>query len=768
MHEFPVAPMTTVPFAHSPGFGGTWEPLKDHLLLVSELAASHAQQFGAADEARLAALCHDLGKVGAPFQQVLRGQRRGVDHWSFGAHVIWKQRQADGRAALLAVLGHHMGIPAANRESIRSWLPPAILHSHPRELSLSPPTFDPIQQHLASAGVSLAPAPSASWVPNKMFRDEPARAMLRTRFLFSALVDADFIATEKHFLGPGSRTQAPPLEPEKLWTAFESLLQEARQTSCSNAVRSIREEVLESCLHAAESGGSLLTLTAPTGSGKTLAMLAFALRRAIRNRHRRIILVLPYLTLIQEVLSIYTRLLEAAYPDDPPDLRLIEDHSLASATSADEDESVAEDPARRRLVENWEAPIILTTNVQFFESLHSNRPARCRKLHNIANSVILLDEVQTLPRRLAPVTLASLSSLASDMRCSVLLATATQPAFQAFHQTVTQYYSSTGWSPTEIIREPARLFAGLRRIQTSWALLQENWSVDQLVQAIMQHPRVLCILNLKRQAREVYFALSVRDPEALFLSTQLCPAHRHHVLNLVKQCPHQACLRLVSTQCVEAGVDLDFPAVFRAFGPLEALAQAAGRCNRNGKLPTGSFVVFQLPPEGLGTYPDIAYAQAAQVAQVLLNEHGNKLDLLSPETFRKYYERLFSLHNDRSREDPLTESIQALDFPRVAQEYRLIPSAQVNVLVPYDSGVFHRLRQEVLQSGLTAGWVRRARPHSVAIFRPPAEAPVWSSLESVPIRPNGESGDWFILRDPDLYHPVVGFTLPSTFSFLEY
>ena len=153
---------------------------------------------------------------------------------------------------------------------------------------------------------------------------------------------------------------------------------------------------------------------------------------------------------------------------------------------------------------------------------------------------------------------------------------------------------------------------------------------------------------------------------------------------------------------------------------------------------------------------------------MLLNEHGNKLDLLSPETFRKYYERLFSLHNDRSREDPLTESIQALDFPRVAQEYRLIPSAQVNVLVPYDSGVFHRLRQEVLQSGLTAGWVRRARPHSVAIFRPPAEAPVWSSLESVPIRPNGESGDWFILRDPDLYHPVVGFTLPSTFSFLEY
>ena len=756
MHQVLVSQTTTSPFAHSPGFNGAWEPLKDHLLLVSELAAKNAQPFGAAEEARLAALCHDLGKAGEPFQQVLHGQMHGVDHWSFGAHVIWKNCRAAGRAALLAVLGHHMGIPAANRESIRSWLPPAIINSHPGELSLSPPAFDPVEQHLAAAGVSLPPVMPAPWVPNSMFRDEPARAMLRTRFLFSALVDADFIATERHFLGPGSRIQAPPLEPEKLWTAFESLLQEARQTSCSNAVRNIREEVLESCLHAAESGGSLLTLTAPTGSGKTLAMLAFALRRAIRNRHRRIILVLPYLTLIQEVLSIYTRLLEAAYPDDPPDLRLIEDHSLASAASAD-----AEDPARRRLVENWDAPIILTTNVQFFESLHSNRPARCRKLHNIANSVILLDEVQTLPRHLAPVTLASLSSLASDMHCSVLLATATRPAFQAFHQTVTQYYSSTSWSPTEVIHAPARLFSGLKRVQTSWPLLQGNWSVDQLVGALMEHKQVLCILNLKRQARKVYFALSELDPEALFLSTQLCPAHRRKVLDLVKQRQAHAHLRLVSTQCVEAGVDLDFPAVFRAFGPLEALAQAAGRCNRNGKLPSGSFVVFQLPPEGFGTYPDIAYAQAAQVAQVLLNEHGDKLDLLSPETFRKYYERLFSIHDkfSFSQMDPLKESIQTLDFPRIAQEYRLIPSTQINVLVPYDPGVFHQLRHEALQSSLTARWVRSARPHSVAIFRPPAEAPVWSSLEPVPIRPNGESEDWFILRDPDLYHPVVGLTL---------
>lgn len=772
--------MTTVPFAHSPGFSGTWEPLRDHLLLVSELAARHAQSFGAAEEARLAGLCHDLGKVGEPFQQVLRNQRHGIDHWSFGAHVLWKRLGADGRVTLLAVLGHHVGVPAANRENIRSWLPPAILQAHPRGLSLSPEVFDPSDQHLSAAGISLLPTPPVPWVPSGMFRDEPARAMLRTRFIFSALVDADFIATERHFLGPGSRTQGPPLEPERLWTAFESLLQKARQNSCSDAVRKIREEVLNSCLHAAESCGSLLTLTAPTGSGKTLAMLAFALRRAILRGHRRIILVLPYLTLIQEVHSIYASLVESAYPCDPVHLRLIEDHSLALASSreqgesvpdaAERDESAADVAARRRLVENWDAPIILTTNVQFLESLHSNRPSRCRKLHNIANSVILLDEVQTFPRNLAPLTLASLSSLASDLNCNILLATATQPAFQSFHEAVARHFTHTGWSPSEIIPLPENLFAGLRRVRTEWAVLDGEWTIDQLVQQLLNSPRVLCILNLKRHAREVFLALQNHDPDALFLSTQLCPAHRNRVLNLVTRKHGDSPVRLVSTQCVEAGIDLDFPAVFRAFGPLEALAQAAGRCNRHGTLNSGRFVVFELPPDSGTTYPDHAYSQAAQVARTLLNKEGKNLDLFSPATFQRYYSCLFSLDLNRLDSQSITEAVQSLDFPRIAEEYKLIPASQVNVLVPFDDGAFTQLREEVLAEGLTPGWIRRARPYSVAIFRPPHGAPVWSSLESVKIRPQreGEAKDWFLLRDRSLYHPVVGFSVPSNLSFLEY
>lgn len=759
--------MTNGPFAHSAGFSGKWEPIKDHLLLVSELAAKHAEAFGASEEARLAGLCHDLGKVGLPFQKVLFNQARGVDHWSFGARVLLNYLKDNGRASILAVLGHHMGIPKANKNSFRAWLCPSSHNAHPLGLSLSPPSFDPADGHLATAGVSLPPAPAASWVPNQMFRDEPARAMLRTRALFSALVDADFIATERHFIGTDCRPAGLPLEPSRLWEAFQSLLKEKRAASCDTVVRRVREEVLESCLEAANSTCSLQTLTAPTGSGKTLAMLAFALRRAMDRRHRRIILVLPYLTLIQEVHALYRSLIKLAYPGELPDLRLIEDHSLAPTGQGDADGASNDTPGHRRLIENWDAPIILTTNVQFLESLHSNRPSRCRKLHNVADSVILLDEVQTIPRELAPLTLASLSTLAYDLKCSVMLATATQPAFQSLHDAVVRHFSLAGWSPSEVIRKPARLFAALRRVEIEWASLRGPWSVDDLAEKLLACPRVLCILNLKRHARCVYSALAASDPNTLFLSTQLCPAHREEVLNLVKRQPPESSLRLVSTQCVEAGVDLDFPAVFRAFGPLEALAQAAGRCNRHGNLNSGRFVVFELSPDSSSPYPDHAYSQAAQVTQILLRERQDDFDLFSPSLFDEYYAKLFSIDRDHLAQDPLTTSVKTLDFPQIAEKYRLIPQSQINVLVPYEAEAFDLLRNEVLQTGLTAAWIRRVRPYSVAVFRPPADAPVWSSLESVPLRPKGECRDWFVLRDPSLYHPVLGFTLPSNLSFLE-
>lgn len=668
---------------------------------------------------------------------------------------------------MLAILGHHMGIPAGNRESIRRWCPPAIYEAHPLDLCLSPGSLEELELLIRKEGITTCAADWGPLVPDEMFKEEPARAMLRTRMLFSCLVDADFVATETHFAGPDARGRGPLLEPDKLWPAFESLLEEARRRPCDPALRSVREEALRAALQAAEASDSLLTLTAPTGSGKTLAMLGFALRRAKLRGHRRIILALPYLSLLQEVVEIYLRLVRACYPGEDPRGFLLEAHSLSDDHPERPEEDDRTQAARRKLVENWDAPFILTTNVELLESLHANRPMRCRKLHNIANSVILMDEVQTLPRDLALPTLAALSTLAEDFRCSVLMATATQPAFEAFDSPVRHRLSRTGWRPREVIPEPGRLFRALRRVSVEWRVREGSWTEDQVASEMMRYRSALCVVNLKRHARTIFIRLRESDPEALFLATSLCPAHRARVLDEVRRRLDSSHVRLVSTQCVEAGVDLDFPCVFRAFGPLEAIAQAAGRCNRHGTREEGHVVVFELADEGSRQFPDAAYEKAAQVARVLLNESESGLDITSPDIFRRYYERLFSIEMSVAEKNPVVKAMRALDFPEVSSLYRLIPDAQISILVPYDSEAYESLREAAFRSGLSSSWVRSARPYAVSLYRPAQDSPLWSALDTIPLRPRGEASDWFILRAPELYDPKMGLTMPKEYGFLE-
>lgn len=754
-------------WAHSEGWDGRKEPLAAHLSEVARLAAESADVFGAREEAYCLGVWHDLGKLGEPFQLLLDGKAAGIDHWSLGAAFALKAAGQKARAAILAVLGHHIGIPSGNRESLRRWCPPEIYNAHPLNLSLSPKSYEELEFLIRQEGVPNCEAGWQPLVPDELFREQPARAMLRTRMLYSCLVDADFIATEKHFVGPYARKRGPLLEPEKLWQAFESLLEEARQRPCSEAVRHVREAVLSAALEAADSPQSLFTLTAPTGSGKTLAMLGFALRRAALRGHRRIILALPYLALLQEVAEIYSRLLQISYPCRDPREFLLEAHSMSDDHPGRLEEDDRIEAARRKLVENWDAPFILTTNVQLLESLHANRPMRCRKLHNIANSVILLDEVQTLPRDLALPTLAALSALTADFRCSVVMATATQPAFEAFDSSVRDRLSSTGWCPREVISNAGRLFHALRRVSVDWCVQDGAWTEDRVAGEMMRHSSALCVVNLKRHARAIFTRLKQSDPDALFLATSLCPAHRARVLDEVRRRLDSSHVRLVSTQCVEAGVDLDFPCVFRAFGPLEAIAQAAGRCNRHGKREAGKVVVFELAEDTTHCYPDPAYARAAQVTRVLLNESESGLDISSPETFRSYYGRLFGIEMTDMEKNAVVKACRSLDFPEVSEQYRLIPDAQISILVPYDRAAYEALREEAFREGLRSSWIRRARAHAVSLYRPAQDSPLWSALDTIPLRPRGEAADWFILRAPDLYDPEMGLTIPKAYGFLE-
>ncbi|BCW98137.1 MAG: CRISPR-associated helicase/endonuclease Cas3 [Armatimonadota bacterium] len=716
-------------YAHSQNPCGHAQPLKDHLQGVAELAAQFASVFNAGEEACLAAALHDAGKLGEPFQRRLQGQSAAVDHWSPGAWAALKRFRSV--AAAVAVQGHHQGLKEISKDALARLDPTKWEQTHPQGPRLSVSDTTAMLECLTAAGL-LPPYSPPSIYGSSI--QQTVSAMLDVRMLFSALVDADFLDTERHFKCGQARPHAPDLQPER---ALDAVLQHVEHlqsnTNADAEVLRARAELMTACLEAADraSSAGVFTLTAPTGSGKTLAMLAFALKLAIRTGSRRLIFVLPYLSIIDQNVSVYRRILEPVFGQG----YIIEHHTLTGtrAAEAQETDSVDEKVRRERLLaENWDAPVILTTSVQFLESLFSNRPGACRKLHRIASSIVLFDEVQTLPVSLTIPSLKALSRLTAGYNTSIVMATATQPAFEALAEHV-QEDRNCGWQPVEITPSRLNLFNRLRRTRVRWpGQTAIGW--DELADKLKAHPRVLCVVNLKRHAYELVRRLrEAGAADARHLSTNLCPAHRQKVLEEVQQALENGRVecRLVSTQCVEAGVDLDFPIVFRAMGPMESIAQAAGRCNRNGLLGDGGVVEVFRPEDN--AYPPGGYQQAAAVTEALLNRLGpDGLDLNDPELFRRYFRELYDLSRPESHCPDLQDAIKRQDFETVAREFRLIADDAINVLVPYDLKEFERLRTEVEETGLTAKWLRRARPHSVSVFRPRPRDPILRYLKPVP------------------------------------
>jgi CRISPR-associated endonuclease/helicase Cas3 len=480
--------------------------------------------------------------------------------------------------------------------------------------------------------------------------------MLDARMLFSALVDADFIATEGHFNGAVAqpyipREEGPALDIDNALAALGRYVAEVRKRHADDPISPLREQLYSAAVTAAMDSPGAFTLTAPTGCGKTLAMLAFALHHAKQHRLRRIILVMPFLNIIDQAAKIYRAIFseKGGFPENT----VVEHHSLAGRRggSAEGDDNGRNYPARL-LSENWDAPIILTTTVQFFESLMACKTSPCRKLHRIAGSVVLFDEAQSLPPRLAAGSLATVSRLADSSgpyRTSIVLATATQPAFDLLDRRIRERSLSPGWKPREIVEENAALFQGVSsRVAATWRH-ETPIDLDGLALEIARLRRVLCIVNLKRHA--VRLATKLRELGAqglLHLSTNLCPAHRDKVLRRIDaRMKRGEPICLIATQCVEAGVDLDFPVVYRALAPLEAIAQAAGRCNRHGIGATGRLIVFK-PLDSGRLYPP-GYGAAVQATESFLKivartRDGSAVDIInSPALLRRYYEHLYGL-----------------------------------------------------------------------------------------------------------------------------
>lgn len=750
--------------AHSQNKAGNSEPLSVHLTRVANRAAEFAEPCGAAEEARIAGLLHDLGKYGDLFQRRLEGKEHGIDHWSAGAwealsrcHLI---------AAALAIQGHHIGLQQASKSRLAE-LEPRYCAAHAQPLRVSG-THDRIIERVHADDIpidSLQPAPG---MYSGLEPGTCCASMLDVRLLYSALVDADYIETAAHFDRPSNLPPAPPLSPGVALSILRTHAQSLRTGSNANdTVNDIRSALFAACCHAGAQPTGLFTLTAPTGAGKTLAMLAFALSHALRHGLRRIIVVLPYLTLTEQTATVYETVFGARPELGSFERYVIEDHSLAGtrhvASQEPEEPDLDGAHARGRMGEapTWDAPVVITTSVQMLESLFASRPKPCRKLHYLPQSVILFDEVQTLPLGLAIPTLATLSHLAERYGSTVVFSTATQPAFSHLDQHV-RSYGTAGWAPGEIVPEHRAFSTAMkRRVSVQWPD-GEHSTWPRVAEEMLNHGEALCVVNLKRHAAALFSVLSRLDQDGLFhLSTNMCARHRQDVLREVRaRLEEGRPCRLVATQCVEAGVDLDFPCVLRALGPLDAIAQAAGRCNRNGKLDLGLVRIFVPEDEG---YPDESYQRATSITRALLRASGPEgPNLQDPATYEHYFRTLYDLSQPEKSKEQLLEALRQQDFQEVSRLYRVIPSDAVNVVVPYDQSAFDALASAAAEGTVDWRWMRIARQHSVSIFRPRPEDPSFSHMNSVILAGGAQSEQWFLWNQRDSYDEHTGLVVPTT------
>ena len=674
-------------YAHSvEGHGPPhWQPLEDHLRQVGALAGDFAAAFGSAAWGELAGLWHDLGKYRPEFQERLRGAAQDVDHGVVGAMLALAKHKELGLPLAWAIAGHHGGLankcadveagrltPLMDRLRKNQTLLPSILPQIPAVIHDR--SFPPLPPWLARTPASDKEALSRQgefWV----------------RFLFSALVDADFLDTEA-FLRPNAQQARGRYDSIG---ALEQRLADhlaAFASAPDTPVNSVRREVLDACRRAADEAPGLFSLTVPTGGGKTLSGMAFALRHAIRHGLRRVIVAIPYTSIIEQTAQTYRRALGKA--------NIIEHHSNLDPRKETE--------ANRLASENWDAPVIVTTNVQFFESLFSNRPSSCRKLHNIARSVIVLDEAQTLPPPFLLAVLDALRELTEHYGCSAVLSTATQPALAK-----RDGFPAGLVGVREIMPNPADMARRLHRVRVSWQSGADGppvaWS--DLAAELVAHPQVLAIVHRRQDAREL--ARLVPQQGRFHLSALMVPRHRSLVIARVKRALRAGrdC-RLVSTQLIEAGVDIDFPAVYRALGGMDSIAQAAGRCNREGRHAQGEVVVFRaptLPPRGLP-------ARGMEATETLLRQHGVTVDPMDPCISEAYFRNLyFRLETDARN---IQRERQQFNFETVARLFRLIDDAfHFPLVIPCDRA--KRVLKEVRRNGPSRERLRALQPYTVSV-----------------------------------------------------
>jgi CRISPR-associated endonuclease/helicase Cas3 len=660
-----------------------WQKLPEHLLEVAKIAENFASLFNAGKWGRYAGLLHDAGKATESFLKRLEGEPRRVDHSTFGARLA---RDYTGKLGLIlayAVAGHHGGLPDGGDQETE-------LHYR-------------LNNFKAADDVELLPEVDVKEdlvLPFKLSQDRAAFSLaLFTRMIFSCLVDADFLDTES-FCAPERAQYRPGILADEVLHELNECLDRFLKEKCAQAdptpVNILRQDILSRCQEKAKLPQQIFSLTVPTGGGKTFSSMAFALQHAVTHSLQRIIYAIPFTSIIEQNAKVFQRVFGQEF--------VLEHHCNYKEHDSFDDQ--AYNRSRGLASENWDVPIVVTTNVQFFESLFSNKPSKCRKLHNIARSVIVLDEAQAIPLEYLEPCVAVLHELVANYGCTVLLCTATQPAFDDPNSLRMAFQKVT-----EIVDAPETIFSKMKRTEVHFL----GTLIDsELANQLAEERQVLCIVSTKARARKIFELLQKED--GLFhLSTNMYPKHRRRILeNIRTHLKDKKPCRVISTSLVEAGVDLDFPVVFRAMAGLDSIAQAAGRCNREGLLEMGKVFVFEEESPVRMPWLKRSITRAAETLRTMPG-----CDPLDLKVMRRYFELLYDVQDLDNKQivkllNPELRRDLHFPFKEVAKLFRFIEDESIGIIVAKENPA-KELVQELRYTDFPQSTIRKLQQFSVAV-----------------------------------------------------
>ena len=667
---------------------GRVQSLEDHLEGTRSLAEGFGAGMGLGAEAGLLGKIHDEGKDTAAFQDYIHGRKhRRVDHSTAGAKSFWENGHIGWLQLIggFCVAGHHTGIPdlgskvdCAGTSTLNGRMKKCIPSiRHPQRYLIDSTCLD--VDHLNT------------FIENRNALD----VMILTRMLFSCLVDADFLDTEAFMNNqPVRKNEFSSLK--EIAAMFWSRLEEDGYFRPKNALNEKRCEILHTCMRKGEGKQGLYSLTVPTGGGKTISSMAFAMKQAMKWHKERIIYVIPYLSIIEQTADVFRALLG--------NHAVLESHSQVDYDSLPEEGSeeagrVAE--SMKLAAENWDAPVVITTNEQFFESLYANKTSRCRKLHNIANSVIILDEAQMMPVDFLKPCLHVLEQLVHYYGCTVVLCSATQPELGRYLQK-----NPIQKNPIEIMENVGELFQFFKRVTFD---IDGETDYAEIAKKLDECEQVLCIASTKKEAEKI---VELLDGEAMYLSTNLCPAHRREIIREMKTRLRDGnpC-RVVSTSIISVGVDIDFPVVYLQYTGLDSLIQGAGRCNREGRqsLQKSRAHIFWTKESKKSLF----MRKEKQVTDMIRKKY-NAEEMTEPSAIRTYFENWYQSNEGNLDYREIEKLAQSLSFAEIGKRFHLIQDSTKSVFIPFNEKA-RNIKEQLMMGNRSRQLMRAAGAYMINV-----------------------------------------------------